>query len=128
MFVVFEGIDGSGKTQIGLNLYPRVPDLRLLETQNLTDGEIHYIIENGVQLTGMPAWGNPHRQPGTNSWKLALYIRNLRPLTSQEKTQRASTIARSPLVKTALYGKDANWCVLSCHWQRQECCGFTNSR
>ena len=95
---ICHGIDGSGKTQIGLNLYPRVPDLRLPETQNLTDGEIHYIIENGVQLTGMPAWGNPHRQPGTNSWKLALYIRNLRLLTSQEKTQRASAIASAHYV------------------------------
>ena len=26
----------------------------------------------------------------------------------------ASTIARSPLVKTALYGKDANWYVIRC--------------
>ena len=33
---------------------------------------------------------------------------------SEEAARRvASTIARSPLVKTALYGKDANWCVLS---------------
>lgn len=31
---------------------------------------------------------------------------------SEETARRvASTIARSPLVKTALYGKDANWCV-----------------
>ena len=31
---------------------------------------------------------------------------------SEEAARRiASTIARSPLVKTALYGKDANWCV-----------------
>jgi glutamate N-acetyltransferase/amino-acid N-acetyltransferase len=33
---------------------------------------------------------------------------------SEEAARRiASTIARSPLVKTALYGKDANWCVIS---------------
>ena len=95
---ICHGIDGSGKTRIGLNLYPRVPDLRSAETQNLTDGEIHYIIENGVQLTAMPAWGNPHRQPNTNSWKLALYIRNLRPLTTQEKTQQASIVVSAHYV------------------------------
>ncbi|HET9100899.1 MAG TPA: c-type cytochrome [Acidobacteriaceae bacterium] len=33
------GIDGSGKTQMGLNLYPRVPDLRAAATQNLTDAK-----------------------------------------------------------------------------------------
>ena len=95
---ICHGIDGSGKTRIGLNLYPRVPDLRLAETQNLTDGKIHYIIENGVQLTGMPALGNPHHEQNTNSWKLALYIRNLRPLNSQEKTQQASIIASAHYV------------------------------
>jgi len=30
--------DGSGQTNVGRNLYPRVPDLRLPQTQNLTDG------------------------------------------------------------------------------------------
>jgi predicted CXXCH cytochrome family protein len=95
---ICHGIDGSGKTRVGLNLYPRVPDLRLSETQNLSDGEIHYIIENGVQLTGMPAWGNPHRQPNTNSWQLVLYIRYLRPLSHQEKTQQASICASAHCV------------------------------
>jgi hypothetical protein len=49
--------DAHGRTPIGANLYPRVPDLHLEPTQDLTDGEIHYIIENGIQLTGMPAMG-----------------------------------------------------------------------
>ena len=56
------GKDGDGRSGIGQNLYPKAPDLRRPETQKLTDGEIHYIIENGVQLTGMPAWGSPHQQ------------------------------------------------------------------
>ena len=39
---------------------------------------------------------------------------------SEEAARRiASTIARSPLVKTALYGKDANWCVAPDYWQRK---------
>src|SRR5205814_8683071 len=45
--------DGSGQTGMGKNLYPRAPDLRLPQTQQLTDGELFYIIENGVRLTGM---------------------------------------------------------------------------
>ena len=52
---VCHGTDAHGRTPVGANLYPRVPDLHLEPTQNLTDGEIHYIIENGIQLTGMPA-------------------------------------------------------------------------
>src|SRR3984957_3933767 len=85
------GVDGRGRTEMGLNLYPRVPDLRALATQHLSDGEIHYIIENGVQLTGMPAWGNPHAESSGNSWKLVLFIRSLRPLSQAEQAQQASS-------------------------------------
>ncbi len=49
--------DGSGDTPIGRNLYPKPPDLRREETQKLADGELFWIIENGVRFTGMPAFG-----------------------------------------------------------------------
>lgn len=82
------GDDGAGKTPTGRSLYPRAPDLRSTQTQNLTDGELHYIIENGVQLTGMPAWGSDHPVADNDSWKLALFIRSLRPLTTKEQANR----------------------------------------
>jgi len=88
---ICHGNDGSGQTQVGRNLYPKAPDLRLPLTQNLTDGELRYIIRNGVRLTGMPAWGNPHVEQDEDSWKLVLVIRDLRQLTTEEKTQQAST-------------------------------------
>jgi predicted CXXCH cytochrome family protein len=84
------GIDGGGTTPMGRHLYPRVPDLRAAATQTLTDGEMHYIIENGVQLTGMPAWGSPHQESSADSWKLVLFLRTLRPLTGQELSQQAA--------------------------------------
>ncbi len=95
---ICHGIDGSGKTQMGLNLYPRVPDLHAPGTQNLTDGEIHYIIENGIQLSGMPAWRNPHRESNDDSWKLVLFIRSLRPLTQEEMSQQAKTTSSAHYV------------------------------
>jgi mono/diheme cytochrome c family protein len=76
------GNDGSGKTEIGQNLYPKAPDLRQSETQNLTDGQIYYIIHNGIRLTGMPAWGGPGKDD--DSWKLVLFIRHLPQMTPQE--------------------------------------------
>ena len=87
------GHDSGGTTAAGQSLYPRVADLRAAKSQNLTDGELHYIIENGVALTGMPAWGNLHQLQDDDSWKLVLYIRSLRPLTGQEQTQQAQTTA-----------------------------------
>lgn len=92
------GYDTSGLTPIGRSLYPRAPDLRAAETQDLTDGELHYIIENGVELTGMPAWGNPHQVQQDDSWKLVLYIRSLRPLTNSEQAQQAQTVVSAHYV------------------------------
>lgn len=75
--------DGSGKTEMGQNLYPKAPDMRLDATQKLTDGELYYIVHNGIRLSGMPAWGAPGDDP--DSWKLALFIHHLPVLTDAEK-------------------------------------------
>lgn len=76
------GNDGSGNTEIGRNLYPPAPDMRLHATQQLTDGELYYIIHNGVRWSGMPAWGGPGDDP--DSWKLVWFIRHLPSLTPVE--------------------------------------------
>ena len=90
---VCHGIDAHGRTPIGANLYPRVPDLHLEATQNLTDGEIHYIIENGIQLTGMPAMASAHRESAAESWKLVAYIRSFRSPSQEEKAVETKTLA-----------------------------------
>ena len=53
--------DGSGNTTIGKGLYPKVPDMRLARTQDLSDAQLFYIIENGVRMTGMRAGGQWRR-------------------------------------------------------------------
>ncbi len=95
------GIDASGRTPLGTNLYPRVPDLRADPTQNLSDGELHYIIANGVQLTGMPAWGNGHAESSGESWKLVLFIRSLRGLTPAEQSVQTATASSAKYVGSA---------------------------
>src|SRR5665213_193825 len=87
------GNDGDGRSTVGHNLYPRATDLRSSRTQSLTDGELHYIIENGVQLTGMPAWGHPHQELNADSWKLVLYIRSLQPDSGLRRTNLAAVPA-----------------------------------
>src|ERR1700674_3467716 len=80
--------DGSGQTMIGGGLYPKPPDLRLPETQSLTDGELFWIIENGVRFTGMPAFSNGGEHGGMQgSWKLVHFIRHLPHLTSAERIE-----------------------------------------
>src|SRR6185312_8613525 len=58
----------------------------------------HYIIENGVELTGMPAWGNPHQVQNVDGWKLVLYIPSFRPLAHQEEAQQTQTSASAHYV------------------------------
>jgi mono/diheme cytochrome c family protein len=78
------GNDGSGNTEIGRNLYPPAPDMRLAATQELSDGELYYIIHNGVRWTGMPAWGEPGNDSDLESWKLVFFIRHLPHVTEAE--------------------------------------------
>jgi hypothetical protein len=78
------GNNGSGNTEIGRNLYPPAPDMRLAATQDLSDGELYYVIHNGVRWTGMPAWGEPGNDSDLESWKLVFFIRHLPHLTDAE--------------------------------------------
>lgn len=77
------GNDGSGNGEFGAGLYPKPPDLRGERTQNLSDGELFYIIENGVRFTGMPAFGSGEGD-GEDSWKLVHFIRRLPTLSADE--------------------------------------------
>ena len=65
--------DGGGKTMLSAGLSPEVPDLRAQDIQELTDGEMFYIIKHGARFTGMPGWdlGDDH------SWRLVLLLRQL---------------------------------------------------
>ena len=86
--------NGSGNTEIGRNLYPKAPDMRLPQTQNLTDAELYYTIHNGIRLTGMPAWGSDVKDE--DSWKLVLFIRHLPQLTPEEEREMESLNPKGP--------------------------------
>jgi mono/diheme cytochrome c family protein len=86
--------DGSGDTMIGRGLYPKPPDLRQEETQKLSDGELFWIIENGVRFTGMPSFSSHGAQD--DSWKLVRFIRHLPQLTTEEKIEMESYNPKGP--------------------------------
>lgn len=78
------GNDGTGDTALGRGLYPRTPDMTLAATRELSDGELFWIIENGVKLTGMPAWGSPSPEDDAESWDLVHFIRHLGEISEEE--------------------------------------------
>lgn len=87
--------NGSGDTMYGNTMYPRPPDMRQKDTQEMSDGELYYTIKNGVRLSGMPAFGDPGDND-MDSWKLVSFIRHLPQLTPAEETEMQQFNPKSP--------------------------------
>jgi len=87
--------NGSGDTMYGKTMYPRPPDMRHKDTQEISDGELYYTIKNGVRLSGMPAFGDPG-DDDVDSWKLVVFIRHLAQLTEAEETKMRHLNPKSP--------------------------------
>lgn len=79
---VCHGRGGKGDTDVGRNMYPKVPDLTSATVQGRSDGALFYIIQNGVRWTGMPAWKQEHSTD--DSWKLVAFIRKTPTLTEAD--------------------------------------------
>jgi mono/diheme cytochrome c family protein len=91
------GNDGRGATLIGRGLYPKPPDMTQSETQNLTDGELYYIIENGIRFTGMPAFGEVEGdETNEESWALVHFIRYLPTMADDEAVEMKKMNPKSP--------------------------------
>jgi mono/diheme cytochrome c family protein len=86
--------DGSGETDFGRGMFPKPPDMRAAATQEMTDGELFYVIENGIRFTGMPAFGG-QPEGETSSWQLVHFIRRL-PALSQAELDRMATLNPRP--------------------------------
>ena len=75
--------DGHADTTVGRNMAPPAMDLTSPHAQHWTDAELFWIIQNGVRLTGMPAWRSSISESDT--WKLARFIHHLPRLDAADK-------------------------------------------
>ena len=87
--------DGSGETETGQGMWPKAPDMRLAATQDLSDGELFWIIENGIRFTGMPGWSTGTQESEDASWHLVHFIRHLPDLSQEELEEMETLIPRS---------------------------------
>ncbi|HEX9799272.1 MAG TPA: cytochrome c, partial [Thermoanaerobaculia bacterium] len=78
------GNDGKGDTVYGRKMFPRAPDMTAAATQSLSDGELFWVAENGVRLTGMPGFGDDEPANDGESWELVHFIRHLPELSADE--------------------------------------------
>ena len=88
--------NGSGDTIIGRRVYPQSPDMRQSGTQNLTDGELFYAIEEGIPFTAMPGLAEGTPKGELESWHLVRFIRYLPKLTAAEISRMERLNPKSP--------------------------------
>ena len=86
---------GNGDSMLGKTMYPRPPDMRAAATQDRSDGELYYTMNNGVRLSGMPAFG-PAGDNDNDSWKLVCFIRHLPKLTPDEAEDMEKLNPKTP--------------------------------
>ena len=95
-WAAFHANNGSGDVEMGKHMYPPAPDMRQPETQQMTDGELFFVIQNGVRMTGMPGWGGGSQHDEQDSWKLVRFIRHLPQLTPEEEQEMQALNPKSP--------------------------------
>jgi mono/diheme cytochrome c family protein len=76
--MVCHGLDGQNTgVPFADKMSPPVPSLSSREVQAYSDGQLHWIIQNGISPSGMPASNGIFRDQ--EIWELVLYIRHLPP-------------------------------------------------
>jgi mono/diheme cytochrome c family protein len=69
------GSDGHTPTDSGRWMYPRASDLTSPAVQGYSDGELFWIVKNGIRLSGMPAFARV--ESDENIWDLVHYLRTM---------------------------------------------------
>ncbi len=88
---ICHGADGHARTGLGRAMYPPAMDLTSPHVKSWTDSELFGIIQNGIRLTGMPAWKSTISE--MNTWKLVRFIRELPRMDAAKVKQAASEAA-----------------------------------
>ena len=70
------GPDGHTPTDSGRWMYPRASDLTSPAVQHYSNGELFWIVKNGIRLSGMPAFGRV--ESDEHIWNLVHYLRTMR--------------------------------------------------
>jgi mono/diheme cytochrome c family protein len=81
MCVTCHGEPGENPSEVGMGLNPKAPELSKTGGK-WSDSEIHWIIRNGIRMTGMPAFGETHDEK--EIWGLVAFIRAMSGLSPDE--------------------------------------------
>jgi mono/diheme cytochrome c family protein len=77
------GAPGVEESEFGEGLNPPAPDLTLPAVQRMRDGELFWVVSNGIRMTGMPAFAPTHKED--EIWKIVAFVRHLPEITKEEQ-------------------------------------------
>ncbi|MGH9328411.1 MAG: c-type cytochrome [Terriglobia bacterium] len=97
------GPDGHGNTNLGRHMFPPAMDLTSPHVQHWTNGDLFWIVQNGIGLTGMPSWSSSIS--AKDSWKIAQFIHALPRLDAEEASAAAAKPAPSTSEELIAYGR-----------------------
>ena len=80
--VACHGMDGQNTgVPFADHISPPIPSLASSEVQSYTDGQLKWILDNGISPSGMP--GSKGTLSDDELWSIVVYLRHLPPLGSQ---------------------------------------------
>jgi len=83
------GLDGQNTgVPFADRVAPPVPPLNSSEVQSYSDGQLHWVLENGISPSGMPA--SKGILTDSELWSIVVYIRHLPPAGSLGEPQMYS--------------------------------------
>lgn len=92
MCVRCHGGPGVEAAEFTLGLNPPAPMLDDAST-HFTDGELFWIVKNGIRMTGMPAFGGTHSDEDV--WKMVAAVNHLSDLSPEQKEKLGEGRAES---------------------------------
>jgi mono/diheme cytochrome c family protein len=87
--VACHGAPGLDPTEEGASLNPPAPGLTAPRVQARSDGDLRWIVSNGIRMTGMPAFGPSRTEK--EIWQLVAAVRRLPRLTDTEQRELHAT-------------------------------------
>jgi mono/diheme cytochrome c family protein len=85
MCVMCHSAPGRRATPIRRGLNPKLPKLDSQQVQHRSDAQLYWIIERGLRMTGMPAFGASHRPE--QIWSVVAFLRELPKISPQQYTE-----------------------------------------
>jgi len=84
------GSPGFQRREFAMGMYPSPPDLTTDHiVEEFTDAQLYWIVNNGLKMTGMPAFGPTHSED--ELWGLVAVLKKLPQMTPEEYRAKVDT-------------------------------------